>query len=413
MGILLSTVSLSKLSLNDYKEIIGEKEVENIQSLANKLAGKTVVHVSSTSFGGGVSEMLHHIVPLMNDVGLEAEWKVIQGEKEFFDVTKAFHNSLQGKKMELTDNMEQIYLQYNELNAEILDLNYDYVVIHDPQPLALINYHAKNKGKWIWRCHIDLSQPNQTFWSFLEPFLAKYDAYIFTTKEYVKSPLKTKKVDLITPSIDPLSDKSKPLSQNQILSVLERYDVDPQKPIINQVARFDPWKDPLGVIDTYRKAKIKIPKLQLLLISSMSTDDPEGWLYYEKTARHSGEDKDIHLLTDLKGVGDLEVNAFQSASDVALLKSIREGFGLTVTESLWKEVPVIGGNVGGIPLQIIDGKTGFLVSSIDEATEKTVYLLGHPKEAKEMGKEGKEHVKNNFLITKHLTKYLKLFLSLT
>jgi len=251
------------------------------------------------------------------------------------------------------------------------------------------------------------------FWRFLEPFLANYDAYIFTAKEYVKSPLETKNVALITPSIDPLSNKCKPLPENQILSVLERYDVNPESPLLNQVARFDPWKDPLGVIDTYRKVKKKAPKLQLLLISSMATDDPEGWLYFEKTARHAGEDPDIHLLTDLKGVGDLEVNAFQRASDVTLLKSIREGFGLTVTESLWKEVPVVGGNVGGIPLQIIDEKTGFLVNTVAEAAEKTLYLLEHPEEAKEMGKKGKEHVKENFLVTKHLRKYLELFLSLT
>jgi trehalose synthase len=349
----------------------------------------------------------------MNDVGLEAEWKVIRGEKEFFDVTKSFHNALQGKKTELTPDMKRTYLQYSELNAGLLDLDYDYVVVHDPQPLAIINYQPKKRGKWIWRCHIDLSQPNQMFWRFLEPFLTNYDAYIFTAKEYVKSPLETKNVTLITPSIDPLSEKSKPLPENQILSVLERYNVDPENPLLNQVARFDPWKDPLGVIDTYRKVKKKLPNLQLLLISSMATDDPEGWLYFERTARHAGEDPNIHLLTDLKGVGNLEVNAFQSASDVALLKSIREGFGLTVTESLWKEVPVVGGNVGGIPLQIINGETGFLVNTIEEAAEKTLYLLKHPEEAKKMGKNGKEHVKENFLVTKHLKKYLELFLSLT
>ncbi len=409
----MSTVSLNKLSLKDYREIIGEQEIENIQSLANKLANKSIVHVSSTAFGGGVSEMLHRLVPLMNDVGLKAEWKVIKGEKEFFDVTKSFHNALQGKMMPLTEEMKQTYLKYNRLNAKLLDLDYDYVVVHDPQPLAIITQIPQKKGKWVWRCHIDLSQPNQHFWSFLEPLLAYYDAYIFSAKEYVKSSLETKNVALITPSIDPLSDKSKPLPENQILSVLERYGVDPESPLLTQVARFDPWKDPLGVIDAYRKVKKKVPKLQLLLISSMATDDPEGWLYFERTARHAGEDPDIHLLTDLKGVGDLEVNAFQRASDVTLLKSLREGFGLTVTESLWKEVPVVGGNVGGIPLQIIDGKTGFLVNTTAEAAEKTLYLLKHPQEAKEMGKKGKEHVKENFLITRHLKEYLKLFLRLT
>lgn len=408
----MSTIQLDKISLMDYAKIIGEEEINAIKALANRLSGKSVVHVNSTAYGGGVSEMLRRLVPLMKDVGLEAEWKVIKGEKEFFDVTKAFHNALQGKEIALTQDVKQTYLQYNELNAELLDLDYDYVVIHDPQPLATISYSPKKKNKWIWRCHIDLSQPNIEFWSFLKPYLGNYNAYIFSAKKYVKSPLETLNVAIITPSIDPLSDKSKLLPESQILSVLKKYDIDSENPILTQVARFDPWKDPLGVIDTYRKVKEQVPEVQLLLISSMASDDPEGWLYFERTARHAGEDPDIHLLTDLKGVGDLEVNAFQRASDVALLKSIREGFGLTVTEALWKEVPAVGGNVGGIPLQIIHGETGFLVSTVEEAAEKTLYLLKCPREAKEMGKKGRKHVKENFLITKHLKEYLRLFLGL-
>lgn len=409
----MSTVPLVKISLKNYTEIIGEKEIENIEALAHKLEGKSVVHISSTAHGGGVAEMLHRIVPLMNDVGIETDWKVIQGEEEFFCVTKDFHNALQGKKMKLTKEMKKTYLHYNELNANLLELDYDYIVIHDPQPLALINYPVKNKGRWIWRCHIDLSQPNTEFWKFLNPFLGNYDSYIFTKKEYVKSPLDPNNVKIITPSIDPLSDKCKILPENQILSILDRFSIDIQNALLNQVARFDPWKDPLGVIDTYRLIKKKIAKLQLVLISSMASDDPEGWSYFEKTARHAGEDYNIHLLTDLKGVGSLEVNAFQRASDVGLLKSTKEGFGLTVTESLWKEIPVVGGNVGGIPLQIINGETGFLVNSINEAAEKTYYLLKHPKESRIMGKKGKEHVRENFLITKHLKKYLELFLNLS
>jgi trehalose synthase len=407
----MSTVPLDKLSLENYRKIIGKKEIEEIKTLASRLEGKTVVHVSSTAYGGGVSEMLHRLVPLMNDVGLKAEWKVIKGEKGFFDVTKTFHNALQGKETELSEDMKKIYLGCNKENAELLDLDYDFVVVHDPQPLTMINYSTKKGNKWIWRCHIDLSKPNEEFWRFLEPTLAKYDAYIFSTKDYVKSPLEMKNVAIITPSIDPLSDKNKPLSEDQILLTLERYNVNFENPILIQVARFDPWKDPLGVIDTYRLVKKSIPEVQLLLISSMAPDDPEGWDYFERTARHAGEDPNIYLLTDLKGVGDLEVNAFQRASDVAMLKSIREGFGLTITEALWKEVPAVGGNVGGIPLQIISGETGFLVNFVDEAAEKTLYLLKNPEEAKEMGRKGKEHVKLNFLITKHLKEYLKLFLS--
>ena len=409
----MSTVTLRKLSLKDYTEIVGEKEIHEIRTLAEKLAGKSVVHVNSTSFGGGVSEILHRLVPLMKDVGINAEWKVIKGSKEFFNVTKTFHNALQGKEIELTENMKKNYLRYNELNANLLDLDYDYVVIHDPQPLAIINHRGKGKGKWIWRCHIDMSKPNEELVDFLAPFLAKYDTFIFSLKDYVKGPLEERNVAIITPSIDPLSDKNKPLPENQILATLERYDIDPNRPILTQVARFDPWKDPLGVIDAYRKVKKMMPGVQLLLITSMALDDPEGWVYYERTARHAGEDYDIHLLTDLMGVGNLEVNAFQSATDVALLKSIREGFGMTVTEALWKKVPVVGSNVGGIPLQVIDGITGFLVNTVEDAAEKTLYLLRNPGEAKEIGKRGREHVLRNFLITKHLKDYLSLFIQLT
>jgi trehalose synthase len=408
----VSTVALGNLSLKDYTQIVGEKEIKELLILAEKLAGKSVVHVNSTSFGGGVSEILRRLVPLMNGLGIDAEWKVIRGGKEFFDVTKSFHNALQGKEILLTEEMKEVYLRYNELNANLLDLDYEYVVMHDPQPLAIINYHDERKGKWIWRCHIDLSQPNEGFWSFLEPFLANYDAFVFSLRKYVKKPLEKRICAIISPSIDPLGDKNKPLPENRILSTLERYDVDADRPVLTQVARFDPWKDPLGVIDVYRKVKKKIPEVQLLLITSMAPDDPEGWTYYERTARHAGEDYDIHLLTDIMGVRDLEVNAFQRASDVALLKSIREGFGMTVTEALWKEVPVVGGNVGGIPLQVINGETGFLVNTVEEAAEKTLYLLKHPEEAEEMGKKGKEHVKENFLITRHLEDYLELFLRL-
>lgn len=408
----MDSVIVEKVSLHNYSSIIGEQKIEEIKTLAKDLTGREVCHVNSTSFGGGVAEILHRLVPLMCDVGLKAEWKVIRGSDEFFDVTKTIHNGLQGMNVFLTEQMKETYLEYNKINSHELDLNHEFVVIHDNQPAAMINYYPRRVGKWIWRCHIDLSHPNQKFTDFIIPFLLQYDASIFTKEQFVQKPLKTKKVALITPTIDPLSAKNKPLPQSLILSLLDKYDVDAEKPIITQVARFDPWKDPLGVIDVYRLIKKKMSSVQLLLIASMAKDDPEGWAYYEKTARHAAEDYDIHLLTDLKGVGGVEVNAFQRASDVVLQKSIREGFGLSVAEALWKEVPVIGGNVGGIPLQILPGKTGFLVNNIEEAAEKTLYLLKHPSIAKKMGKEGREHVLKNFLITKHLRNYLKLLKSL-
>lgn len=405
----MSSVSVGELSLGKYSSIIGEDKTRRILALAENLVGKTVCHVNSTSFGGGVAEILYRLVPLMRSVGLEAEWRTIEGSDDFFNVTKAMHNGLQGMPIPLTDSMKKTYLECNEINARKLDLHHEFVVIHDSQPAAIISQYKVRVGKWIWRCHIDLSNPNPEFINFLTPILYQYDALIFTSEQYVQEPLKSKKISIIRPSIDPLSPKNKPLSQDKILSVLNRYDVDAERPIITQVSRFDPWKDPLGVIDVYRIVKKEIPNVQLLLIASMAHDDPEGWAYYEKVARYAAEDYNIHLLTNLKGVGDLEVNAFQRASNVILQKSIREGFGLAVAEALWKEVPVVGGNVGGIPLQIIHGENGFLVNTIEEAAEKTLYLLKHPKEAKKMGKKGKEHVLENFLITRHLVDYLKLF----
>ena len=405
---MIEAVSVGKLSLDDYSKIVGKKEVDSIRVLAEEISDDSVCHVNSTSFGGGVAEILHRLVPLMKDVGLDTEWKVPEGTDEFFNVTKTIHNALQGMETPLTEEMKRIYLQRNEINARLLDLDYDYVVIHDPQPLASAKYYHERGGKWIWRCHIDLSAANMAFWSFLTTYIQQYDAAIFSMQKYVKPGIESLKIAIIPPSIDPLSDKNKLLSESQILRILEKYDVDPDRPIITQVARFDPWKDPLGVIDVYRIVKRWLPEAQLLLISSMAHDDPEGWIYYEKTARYAGEDYDIHFLTNLVGVGDLEVNAFQRASDVVLQKSIREGFGLSVTEALWKGVPVVGGNVGGIPLQVIDSETGFLVNIVEEAAEKTIYLLKHPEEAKSMGEKGRGHVLRNFLITRHLGDYLKL-----
>jgi len=410
----MSEVSpLGQVRLQDYSEIIGETEIGSLETLAEQIRGRSVVHVNATSYGGGVAEILHSMIPLMGNMGLDAHWKVIKGADEFFEVTKKIHNGLQGMDLELTDEEKAIYIRYNKANSSTLRLDADYVVIHDPQPAAMIQYYPGRPGKWIWRCHIDLSQPNQKILHFLTASLQLYDASIFSMREYVPENLASEIVAIIPPSINPLSDKNKPLRDSEILSVLGRYDVDPDRPTITQVARFDPWKDPLGVIDVYRIVKSKIKDVQLLLVASMAKDDPEGWTYYEKTVRHAGEDYDIHFLTDLIGVGDIEVNAFQRAADVALQKSLREGFGLSVTEALWKGVPVVGGNVGGIPIQIMDGVNGFLVSTVQEAAEKTIYLLRHPEEAKRMGERGREHIRKRFLITRHLKDYLKLFIDLS
>lgn len=405
----MSAISVGEASLEQYRPIVGGKKIEELKLLGEKLSGRRVCHVNSTSYGGGVAEILKRLVPLMEAVGLDVDWQVIKGSNEFFNVTKTIHNGLQGMRVHLTDEMKRTYLFVNEMNAKELCFDHDFVVIHDPQPAPTISYYGTRSGKWIWRCHIDSSNPDKDVIDFISPFILQYDALIFTLPQYVPELMKRKEIAIIPPSIDPLSAKNNPLQENTIQSILEKYDVDADDPILTQVARFDPWKDPLGAIDVYRTVKKKLPKVQLLLITNMAPDDPEGWVYYEKIARHSGGDYNIHLLTDLIGVRDTEVNAFQRASDVILQMSTREGFGLTVAEALWKGVPVVGRNVGGIPLQIVNNETGFLVENVGEAAEKTLYLLSHPNKGKEMGEKGRKHILQNFLVTRHLEDYIRLF----
>jgi trehalose synthase len=395
--------------LDDFIPIVGEEEINQVKELAEKLKGKSVVHVNSTSFGGGVAEKLHDMVPLMCAVGLNARWKVIKGEMEFFNVTKKIHNGLQGMNIALSREEEETYLRYNKENSESEVLDQDFVVIHVNQPAAVINYQNQKDNHWAWRCHVDMSTPNLAVWKFLEQYVNNYDASIFTSKKYVVPGFDMPKIVIRPPSINPLCPKNMDLSDSFVKETLHRFAIHPDCPIITQVGRFDPWKDPNGVIDVYRLVKKEVPHVQLLLIASMATDDPEGWSYFEKTARHAGDDEDVHLLTDLKGVRDLEVNALQRASSVMLQMSTREGFGLTVAESLWKGVPVVGRNVGGIPMQIIDGQNGFLVETVAEAAERTLYLLNNKDKAAQMGKNGKAHVRKNFIITNNLKSYLQLF----
>ncbi len=316
-----------KIQVKDFVGIVDDGIIQEIVDLGEALKGKSITHVNSTSSGGGVAEILQNLVPLMKDVGLDARWEVIKGSFDFFSITKKIHNALQGMNIQLTKEEEDSYLEYNRVNSQFTKLDTDLVLVHDAQPAGLINFYPEKKNKWIWRCHVDLSTPNLAVWSFLEKFISKYDAAIFTAKQYVIPSLTVPILAIRPPSINPLSDKNRELTDSETLDVLKRFDIKPDKPIITQVGRFDPWKDPLGVIDVYRIVKQQFPGAQLLLIAGMATDDPEGWLYLEKTARHAGEDPDIHLLTDLKGVKDLEVNAFQRASQVVLQLSTREGFG--------------------------------------------------------------------------------------
>ncbi|MGD6851884.1 MAG: glycosyltransferase [Candidatus Bathyarchaeia archaeon] len=397
-----------KIELKDYEGIVKDDQIQCVRALGDKLRGKSITHVNSTAFGGGVAEILHSLVPLMRDAGMDVHWEVIKGGVDFFTVTKKIHNALQGMNVPLTKEDEKTYLEYNKMNSELSILDTDFVMVHDAQPAALIQFYPNKNNKWVWRCHVDLSTPNLSVWGFLEPYISRYDAAVFTAKQYVVPSLTVPTLAIRPPSINPLSEKNRELTDAEVIEVLSRYEIKADRPIITQVGRFDPWKDPSGCIDVYRIVKKQIPNVQLLLIAGMATDDPEGWIYLEKTARHAGEDPDIHFLTDLKGVREHEVNAFQRASQVVLQMSTREGFGLTVAEALWKGVPVVGRRVGGIPLQIIDGENGYLVDTVEQAAERTINLLKNRDMAAKMGASGKEYVRENFLILCQLRDYMTL-----
>jgi trehalose synthase len=407
---MLQNVEVEAKSLEDYRPIVGTEAIEQIRALAESLQGARVVHVNATAFGGGVAEILQTLVPLMRDVGLDAHWQVMEGKEEFFNVTKAMHNGLQGMDIALTDKMKIIWQTYNELNAQKLEDHYDIVVVHDPQPAGLLRLTAGENGDhWVWRCHIDTSHPNPDYWQFLAPYINEYPTAVFTLEQYVGPGVNCEHLVTIAPTIDPLSSKNTAMDPTTADAIVAHYGFDPSRPLLAQVSRFDPWKDPLGVIDAYCIVKEQIPEVQLALVGSMASDDPEGWDYYDKTVRHAGEDYDIRILHNFHGVGNREVNAFQTAADVVVQKSIREGFGLVVTEAMWKQKPVIGGDVGGIPLQVIDGTTGFLVNSVEACADRMLYLLENPGEGEKMGEAAREHVRRHFLSTRHLADYLQLF----
>lgn len=410
---MLRTVETATKSLDAYRPIVGEDVLARIRNLAEPLRGARVLHINATAFGGGVAEILQTLVPLMQNVGLDASWQVINGADEFFNVTKAMHNGLQGMDIPFTSEMQAIWQRYNEANARALEGEYDFIVVHDPQPAGLLHFTGGKPGRrWIWRCHIDTSHPNPTFWDFLTRYLDGYDAAIFTMREYVGPGVTFPHLAIIPPTIDPLSPKNAPIPLDEARSIVARYGFDVGRPLLLQVSRFDPWKDPLGVIDCYRLVKREVPEVQLALVGSMASDDPEGWDYYDRTIRHAGEDFDIRILHNFHGVGNREVNAFQTIADVVIQKSLREGFGLVVAEAMWKGKPVVGGNAGGIPLQVVHGETGFLVNSVEECAARALWLLQHPEEGRRMGEAARERVRKHFLITRLLADYLELFASL-
>lgn len=396
--------------IDDYASIVGLEEVEGIRQLAEKVTGERVIHVNATHFGGGVAEILSRLIPLARSAGIDISWQTIKGAEHFFSITKEIHNGLQGKEGGLlSDSDWSAYFNNVMENWASLDLEGDVVTIHDPQPLPLIE--RRRGGKWVWRCHIDTSQPNEGVWRGIAGYVKKYDLAIFSMEKYIPKNMGIPAL-IDYPTIDPLAPKNFSIPPSEVQAILERYGVDPDRPIVGQVGRFDPWKDPLGAIQTYRLVKEKIPSVQLLLIGSFAKDDPEAAEWFRKTVDFAGDDRDIFILSNREGVGDKEVNAFQRAMSVALQLSIKEGFGLTVTEALWKGVPVVAKRAGGIALQVIDGSTGFLIDDYQEAAEKTAMLLRRPWLARELGDRGEDHVRMNFIITKALRNYLRMHIEL-
>ncbi|MFP3064592.1 MAG: glycosyltransferase [Sulfolobus sp.] len=391
--------------IEKFESILGEEELNSIYNIAEKLKGISVLHINSTPAGGGVAEILSKLVPLMRELGIHTDWKVIRGDVEFFKVTKSFHNALQNGIGNLPQEAFKIYDKWQEINGNEIDLDYDVIFIHDPQPAGLIRF--RKKGSWIWRCHIDISNPYEPVWNFLKRYVDNYDSIIISSPVFGRNDL-NKPQYIVPPSIDPFSLKNRDIPLITVERILYKYDIDPNRPIITQVSRFDRAKDPLGVIRTYKLVKRHVDA-QLVYVGSPAHDDPEGEEVYKETTEAAGNDKDIKLLM-LTPNSDLEINAFQRGSTVVLQKSIKEGFGLTVSEALWKMRPVIGGNTGGIPLQIIHKVTGFLVNTPEEAAHYTLYLLRNKEERERLGRNGREHVRRNFLITRELRDYLMVAL---
>ncbi|HUI43119.1 MAG TPA: glycosyltransferase [Terriglobia bacterium] len=391
--------------LRDYAKLLGHAETEELKALAAPLNGKDILMVNSTAVGGGVAEMLNRLVPLAAELGVEIRWEVVTGGTEFFEVTKAFHNALQGGDYKPRPEDFEIFLAYNSQNRARLNLEADFAVIHDPQPSALIDGRPDRSGHWIWRCHIDLSRPNAAVWKFLEGYVRRYDGAIFSSPEFTRQlPIPQY---LFYPSIDPFSDKNRDLAPEFIRQVLESYQINPGRPILAQISRFDRWKDPVGVIRAYQIVK-KYADCQLVLAGGGASDDPEGGAVLAEVREAAAADPDVHVL-ELPPWSPLEVNALQRGATVVIQKSLREGFGLTVTEALWKRKPVVASAVGGIPTQVIHKHTGLLAHSVEGTAYQIRFLLSHPEIAHRLGQQGHQHVREQFLITGNLKSYLTLF----
>jgi trehalose synthase len=395
-------------TLESYIPIVGASTIDELSLLADRLRGVSVQNINSTAVGGGVAEILTRMVPLLKDLGVDARWDVIKGDEKFFEVTKKMHNALHGVDVAITKAEYDAFLEVTQSNAADIQFG-DIVFVHDPQPIGLIEHRPDRSSRWVWRCHVDFSRPDPAVWGFLERFLRSYDCAVFSAPAFARQ-LPIPQV-LIPPSIDPLSDKNRDLPDDVVDAVFNRFLIDRSRPVVTQISRFDYLKDPLGVIKAYRLAKKRVD-FQLVLAGGGATDDPEGPALMRQVQEEANKDPDIFVLF-LPPASDIEINALQRGSTVILQKSLREGFGLTVAEALWKGKPTIAGAVGGIPLQITHKYSGILTTSIEGTAHWIRQLIQEPRYAEGLGRNGHEHIQNNFLITRHLKDYLLTFLSLT
>jgi len=405
---MLQLVDVGPRSFNSYRGIAPEELLDEVEAAARELRGARVAHINATPYGGGVSELLRSTVPLLNDLGLTAHWRTIFGDNRFFQVTKKIHNGLQGGPVSLTETDREAYMGVSRRNAELFGGEYDFVFLHDPQPAAMLSMRSAGRARWIWRCHIDTSAPNAGVWEFFRAYLRGFNAAIFSMQEFVPPDLPVTNVAVIPPAIDPLSPKNMPLPEESLWQILEWIGIEPHRPLVTQVSRFDPWKDPMGVIAAYRIIRKRFPDLQLALVGSMALDDPEGWTMYREMTEAARDDPDVHIFTNFIGVGNVEVNAFQRLSNVVIQKSIREGFGLVVSEALWKGTPVVAGRAGGIMLQMADGAGGVLVDSVEQCAAAVQALLENRERARHLGRAGKERVRHHFLAPRLLRDELHL-----
>lgn len=404
--------SAMSTNVDNYRMLLGDEMVDELHNLSQELKRVRICHINSTGFGGGVAELLSRYLPILQALGIPAEWRLIEAPAEFFTVTKRIHNALQGADYPLDQAQRDLFTRVNEESARRLEAEYDVLFVHDPQPAALRHFAGQRNAKWVWRCHIDTSAPNASVAQFLTPFLREYDAFIFTMAQFTLPDLTDKEVFFIAPAIDPLDTKNMNLPQDVCRRAIANAGIDLTRPLIVQVSRFDPWKDPEGVIAAYRLVKEEIPGVQLALVGAIAGDDPEGWSLLARVYEESAKDSDIFVLTNLAGVGSMGVNVFQRGSDVVIQKSLREGFGLVVSEALWKEKPIVAGKAGGIPMQFPPGYERYLVNSIEECAAGVVDLLHRPGERGKYGRAGREHVRNNYLLPRLIRDDLRVIRAL-